>query len=246
MEIDPNSLRQPENLSGHLAPGYMPSPMEYSVPGGCHSDLNNPSTGITLDGPFMAQAGPHDSSPPGNDGDSYKARRKEQNRLAQKAFRERKEQYIRILERKVNQLREQTQMLEEDNRQLRRDIVTLLPRAEPSGQDVLASPLLSQERDALDLARGGLADWPAHLQLVRVSRCSREKLLNVQNTCELIQTVWGLIQSHELFEKGIIDIGDVYSRLKEIALSKGDRFNLQEGVDEILRHNATKNNDFLL
>ncbi|OJJ65675.1 hypothetical protein ASPBRDRAFT_49577 [Aspergillus brasiliensis CBS 101740] len=166
-----------------------------------------------------------------NDEDS--AKRKEKNRLAQKAFRQRKELYIKTLERKVNELESQSTLLQEENRRLQAELAALLPTEKTSGHGVLSGKLLGEE--VSEDSGSNVCDAEANeTRLIRISRDARTRLVDARDTCQLIQTVWELIQANRLFDEREVDLGHVYERLLEIArVDRGD-FTLEDGVRRIL------------
>ncbi|GKZ26970.1 hypothetical protein AbraIFM66951_003923 [Aspergillus brasiliensis] len=132
-----------------------------------------------------------------NDEDS--AKRKEKNRLAQKAFRQRKELYIKTLERKVNELESQSTLLQE-NRRLQAELAALLPTEKTSGHGVLSGKLLGGE--VSEDSGSNVCDAEAgETRLIRISRDARTRLVDARDTCQLIQTVWELIQANRLFDE---------------------------------------------
>ncbi|OGM39841.1 bZIP transcription factor (Fcr3) [Aspergillus bombycis] len=154
------------------------------------------------------------------------SKRKAQNRAAQRAFRERKERHVRELEEKVNSLEQASSNLVADNERLKRELARFTTENEilratsgssdrthhNSDEPTTTGPLTYTPTDFYsELVPKG---EPARLH--RVSTCAQtgEKLLGAGAT-------WDLIQGHELFKRGLVDIRDVSERLKNITQCDG-------------------------
>ncbi|KAM0106649.1 AP-1-like transcription factor [Aspergillus fumigatus] len=175
------------------------------------------------------------------------SKRKAQNRAAatdispidafsQRAFRERKERHVRELEEKVSALEQESTTLAADNERLKRELAKFATENEvlraTTGQ--LAS---SQGRhlDSEPTITGPMKYTPTdfYTNLVpkgepapthRVTVCEKtgERLLDAGAT-------WDLIQGHELYKQGLVDIGDVSNRLKGMAQCNGQGPAFREG-----------------
>ncbi|KAF7131396.1 hypothetical protein CNMCM5793_004567 [Aspergillus hiratsukae] len=168
------------------------------------------------------------------------SKRKAQNRAAQRAFRERKERHVRELEEKVSTLEQESTTLAADNERLKRELAKYATENEvlraTTGQ--LASSQ-GRQLDSEPTVTGPMKYTPTdfYSNLVpkgepapthRVTICEKtgERLLDAGAT-------WDLIQGHELFKKGLVDIGDVSNRLKGSALCDGQGPAFREG--QVLR-----------
>ncbi|BDD59971.1 hypothetical protein MAP00_005138 [Monascus purpureus] len=158
-------------------------------------------------------------------------RRKAQNRAAQRAFRERKERHVRELEEKVASLEQASKTLQADNERLKQELTrfateneilraTSKAAAQSNHNDHARSPLEEPVPGPMEYSptdffsliapEGGLN--PPHR--VTFDETTGEKLLSAAAT-------WDLIQSHELFKRGLVDIGDISERLKGLAQCNG-------------------------
>jgi AP-1-like factor len=173
---------------------------------------------------------------------------------SQRAFRERKERHVRELEEKVSTLEQESTTLAADNERLKRELAKYATENEvlraTTGQ--LAS---SQGRnlDSEPTVTGPMKYTPTdfYSNLVpkgepapthRVTICEKtgERLLDAGAT-------WDLIQGHELFKKGLVDIGDVSNRLKGSALCDGQGPAFREGhVLRAIEESAAAGRDELI
>ncbi|KIX01343.1 uncharacterized protein Z518_09068 [Rhinocladiella mackenziei CBS 650.93] len=170
------------------------------------------------------------------------SRRKAQNRAAQRAFRERKEKHVKDLEAKLKSLQHQSVTLNGENERLRRELAKIATENEilraTSGAasngptpfmeepDELVGPLgfvptdhPSKDRSRASSVASGLeiGSKYAHfgtLRTITVDCDTGEPLLGAGAT-------WDYIQAHELFRKGLVDVGDVCERLKKMARCDG-------------------------
>ncbi|KAK4871302.1 hypothetical protein LT330_000539 [Penicillium expansum] len=157
------------------------------------------------------------------------SKRKAQNRAAQRAFRERKEQHVRDLEDKVNNLEQASDTLQADNERLKRELARFTTEneilratsqhanrgnasANETPEPTVTGPM---KFSPTDFHATFMADEPQspHHRLT-VCPITGEKLLDAGAT-------WDLIQKHELFERGQLDIGDVTDRLKGMSQCNG-------------------------
>ncbi|KAL5003772.1 hypothetical protein BDV10DRAFT_154162 [Aspergillus recurvatus] len=172
------------------------------------------------------------------------SKRKAQNRAAQRAFRERKERHVRDLEEKVSTLQQESSNLLADNERLKREIARYSTENEilratthshthgssspnsnynagPGGrhhrqngndESTQTGPMVYSPTDFYsDLVPEGQS-----VRLHRVTYCKEtgERLLDAGAT-------WDLIQSHEMFKRGLVDIAGVTRRLKSSAQCDG-------------------------
>ncbi|RMJ27417.1 B-zip transcription factor [Aspergillus sp. HF37] len=207
---------------------------------------NNPADPIPADGAVDGQPAveqiPGRSSSEEKDGVFLpKSRRKEQNRAAQRAFRERKERRVRDLEEKVSGLENASITLQAENERLRHELAksatenevlratsSPLRRRTPSSssrhrrrseelEPATATPMATSFFSRL-IPEGE----PARRHRVAVSGTTGERLLDAGST-------WDLIQGHELFERGAVDIADVCVRLKRNTQCDGQGPAFKEG-----------------
>ncbi|MCJ1270766.1 hypothetical protein MMC22_010663 [Lobaria immixta] len=169
------------------------------------------------------------------------SRRKAQNRAAQRAFRERKERHVKDLEIKLNSLEAHSSTLLTDNERLKRELEKLATQNEilratttplnlahlnnphvhpqhhpPQPESPIPGPQTyspSAFHEALSGPHSSSMNKPISHR-IHVSATTGERLLATGAT-------WDLIQKHELFRKGMVDIGEVCDRLKDRAMCDG-------------------------
>ncbi|KAI0839553.1 hypothetical protein F5Y06DRAFT_24435 [Hypoxylon sp. FL0890] len=154
------------------------------------------------------------------------SRRKAQNRAAQRAFRERKERHVKDLEAKLANLEAQQHQTASENEKLKRDLQKMsteneILRATSSVQaqngslspqaPTTTGPMQYNPTDFYsDLLQNHANKTPSH----RIVESGGERLLAAGAT-------WDYIINHELFKKGLVDVGDVSLRLKSQAKCDG-------------------------
>lgn len=166
---------------------------------------------------------------------------------SQRAFRERKERHVRDLEDKVHGLEEASTTLQADNERLKRELAKfeteneILRATSQSGanagakehpEPTVTGPMkysptdfyanLAPQRPAPTAAGGTTVPGPGNPHRIAVCQVTGEKLLDAGAT-------WDLIQSHELFKRGQVDISDVAERLKGMAQCDGQGPAFKEG-----------------
>ncbi|CAJ2503933.1 Uu.00g113270.m01.CDS01 [Anthostomella pinea] len=169
-----------------------------------------------------------------DDGDMTPAqsRRKAQNRAAQRAFRERKERHVKDLEAKLASLEAAQTHTATENEKLKRDLQKMSTENEilratssvatnhkgngsmspPGGIPTTTGPMQYNPTDFYsDLLQNHANKTPSH-RIVESS--GGERLLAAGAT-------WDYITGHELFRKGMVDVGDVSERLKSQAKCDG-------------------------
>ncbi|KAJ6079114.1 hypothetical protein N7467_008867 [Penicillium canescens] len=203
---------------------------------------------ISFDGdePQFADPSMGRSSSEENQSVPAQSKRKAQNRAAQRAFRERKERHVRDLEDKVNKLEQASDTLQADNERLKRELARYTTeneilratshhpnRGNGSGnanecpEPVVTGPMKYSPTDfSATLQPDGKAAAPAPQHRILVCPTTGENLLDTRAT-------WDLIQKHDLFKSGQVDIGDVSERLKGMAQCNGQGPAFKEG--EVLR-----------
>ncbi|KAL4934866.1 hypothetical protein BDV06DRAFT_150806 [Aspergillus oleicola] len=174
-------------------------------------------------------------------------KRKEQNRAAQRAFRERKERRVRDLEETVSNLQQESSSMNAENERLKRELArfeteneilraTSATHKSPSNPDP-HDPFSNANRTerSLESAQTGpmmysptdfytdLVPKGQSARLHRVTYCKEtgERLLDAGAT-------WDLIQDHEAFKRGLLDVAVVTRRLKHAAQCDGQGPAFQE------------------
>ncbi|KAL3468468.1 hypothetical protein BJX64DRAFT_282640 [Aspergillus heterothallicus] len=160
------------------------------------------------------------------------SKRKAQNRAAQRAFRERKERHVRELEEKVTNLQAESSTLLADNERLKRELARYSTeneilrattnasasgtpthrRGSPSEEPTETGPMIYSPTDFYsDLVPEGQS---SRLHRVTYCKTTGERLLDAQRT-------WDVIQRHESFKKGLVDLNAVTKKLKLVTQCDG-------------------------
>ncbi|PGH05064.1 hypothetical protein GX51_03162 [Blastomyces parvus] len=182
------------------------------------------------------------------------SRRKEQNRAAQRAFRERKERRVRDLEQELNQYKSNYTSLMEDHRSLKRQIEKVATENE-----ILRATSTNN-------AQGSITDYgpnrvPTPTGLLRnlsdYSTCSGDKKDLAYRTSNGIKkpgqklldasATWDLIARH-LSTRGVkLDIQDIYDKLKSQTLPDGQGLVVDEAhVLQAIEESAAAGSDELI
>ncbi|KAF9886085.1 hypothetical protein FE257_012020 [Aspergillus nanangensis] len=256
--FDPNNFRfQNPAATASIVPPHSP-PESFSKHSVSSNDVTNPHDPTSVDG--EDQLGDHGmgrSSSEEKEGSNMtpaQTKRKAQNRAAQRAFRERKERHVRDLEEKLNTMQEASTTLMADNERLKQELAKFTTENE-----ILRATSGSFQQsnqgaaDAAPTMTGPLRYSPTDFcsKLVpkgepirrhRIAFCEQtgEKLLDAGST-------WDLIQKHDLFKRGLVDIGDVADRLKGMAQCDGQGPAFRESqVHHAIEESAAANRDELI
>lgn len=244
--------------AGFVAAPHSP-PESYSKQSVSSIDMSNvPPHSSSADG---ADDPPADGNPPRSSSEEKEgltpaqSKRKAQNRAAQRAFRERKERHVRELEQKVNDLEQESTSLAADNERLKRELAKFATENEilratssslgghPNGtrhspEPTTTGPMQYTPTDFYSsLSSDGYAN-PLH----RVTICpiTGERLLGAGAT-------WDFIQAHELFKRGLVNIGNVCERLKGSAQCDGQGPAFKESIiRKAIEESAAGNQDELI
>lgn len=171
-------------------------------------------------------------------------RRKAQNRAAQRAFRERKERHVKELEIKLKSIEAQSSTLLTDNERLKRELEKLSTQNEilrasnslnmahinhnshaaaqqsslynattapPPPDSPISGPQTYSPSTTFHTAQS-LSGNGSHR--LHTSETTGERLLSTNAT-------WDLIYNHEMFRKGMVDVGELCERLKDRAICDG-------------------------
>ncbi|KAJ5095653.1 hypothetical protein NUU61_005009 [Penicillium alfredii] len=227
------------NPSSSLVPPPHSPPDSYTKRSASSSEaahnLSTDPTSLDGDGTQIADPGVGRSSSEEKDsGTPSHTKRKAQNRAAQRAFRERKERHMRDLEDKVANLETQSSTLQADNERLKRELARYATENEvlratsqtlnqnnkngsapERTEPAITGPMEYSPTDFTSkLAPEGSNASASPHHRVTVCQVTGEKLLDSGAT-------WDLIQGHDLFKQGRVDIGDVTERLKGMAQCNG-------------------------
>ncbi|CAG7980692.1 unnamed protein product [Penicillium salamii] len=221
------------------------------------SDANNQHTDpISFDGDEANIADVRSSSEE-KDSVPAQSKRKAQNRAAQRAFRERKERHVKDLEDKVNNLETASDTLHADNERLKRELAKYTTENEilratsntnrahgninDSPEPTVTGPMRYSPTDFYtSLVPDGSALPRSPQHRVTVCQITGEKLLDAGAT-------WDLIQGHELFKRGQVDIANVTEILKGMAQCDGQGPAYKEGqVRRAIEESAAMDRDELI
>lgn len=245
-------LAQPHNISPESPPRPLRNDSIISIPDLSSTGILPPVTDLTPD-----EQRARSSSEEKESLTPAQSRRKAQNRAAQRAFRERKERHVKDLEAKLTSLEQQSAVLSGENERLRRELARVateneILRATSSPHPHGSHPFLT---DADEISSTGPLKYSPTDSRMKNSSLgdshddSREKLdpasLNglakqasghrfivADDTGEALLAAgatWDYIQAHELFRKGLVDVGDVCERLKKLARCDGQGPVFEEG-----------------
>jgi len=176
------------------------------------------------------------------------SRRKAQNRAAQRAFRERKERHVKDLEAKLATIEKNSANVAAENERLKRDLqkvateneilraTSTMPK-EPEVQS--AGPMRYSPTDFYtEVLHGHENKIPSHR--ITTSEETGEKLFAAGAT-------WDYIIGHPLYQKGMVDVGDVSERLKGVARCDGQGPVFEErDIVEAIQKSVASGNDSLL
>lgn len=159
----------------------------------------------------------------------------------QRAFRERKERHVRDLEEKVNSLEEASTTLQAENERLKQELAKFTTENEilratsqsnakggsrECPEPTVTGPMEYTPTDFYStlMPEASAATFPGPGTPHRITVCqiTGERLLDAGAT-------WDLIQNHELFKRGQVDIGDVTERLKGSTQCNGQGPAFKEG-----------------
>ncbi|CAG8377624.1 unnamed protein product [Penicillium salamii] len=178
-------------------------------------------------------------------------------RRIQRAFRERKERHVKDLEDKVNNLETASDTLHADNERLKRELAKYTTENEilratsntnrahgninESPEPTVTGPMRYSPTDFYtSLVPDGPALPRSPQHRVTVCQITGEKLLDAGAT-------WDLIQGHELFKRGQVDIANVTEILKGMAQCDGQGPAYKEGqVRRAIEESAAMDRDELI
>lgn len=226
--------QQPPHFPSHVGvPARPPTPPSHNghsqsngSPPSVHDGSVHPDNiSTTKSDPEVRRAG---SNSDDDDMTPAQSRRKAQNRAAQRAFRERKEQHVKTLEAKLATLEAEQGATADENERLKRDIqrmntenevlrATNQAHAQQGG--ILSPPAPTQtgplQYNPTDFYSDLLANHNNKTPSHRVTQSEAgERLMAAGAT-------WDMIINHELFKRGLVDVGRVSDILKSQARCDG-------------------------
>ncbi|KAK4189195.1 fluconazole resistance protein 3 [Podospora australis] len=180
------------------------------------------------------------------------SRRKAQNRAAQRAFRERKERHVKDLETRLQKVQQKEQETALENERLKKDLQKISTENEilratsaanpvsPAGNSspTTTGPMLYNPTDFYsNVLQGHQNQTPSHRI---VTSDDGERLLAAGAT-------WEMIISHELFRRGLVDVGQVSARLRPQAKCDGQGPVFEErAIREAIENSVASGTDELL
>ncbi|KAL2020226.1 hypothetical protein VTK56DRAFT_8652 [Thermocarpiscus australiensis] len=181
------------------------------------------------------------------------SRRKAQNRAAQRAFRERKERHVKELESRLQQLEQAQQEAMSENERLKRDLQKISTENEIlratsmaansgspgiNGGPTTTGPMTYSPKDFYsNVLQNHTNKTPSHRI---VMSDSGERLLAAGAT-------WEFIINHELFKRGLVDVGKVSEVLKPQAKCDGQGPVFEESViEEAIQQSVASGSDELI
>ncbi|KAI8675130.1 BZIP domain-containing protein [Fusarium keratoplasticum] len=151
------------------------------------------------------------------------SRRKAQNRAAQRAFRERKEKHVKDLEAKLAGLEAAQQQASLENERLKRD----LQKMSTENEILRATSHVGHGSISPEPATGPMrfnpTEFYSNVLQNHTNKSPSHRIVTADDGERLLAAgaAWDFIISHELFKKGLVDIGDVSERLKHCARCDG-------------------------
>ncbi|KAL9114941.1 MAG: hypothetical protein Q9227_001184 [Pyrenula ochraceoflavens] len=230
----PNHTSQPEDY-GNMSPSIA------SIDDGTINGIRTVNADGSGDDPQRARS----SSEEKDNLTPAQSRRKMQNRAAQRAFRERKERHVKDLEQKLTTLEQTSSTFAAENERLKREIAKIsteneILRATNSTPPKSGAPRSSspspptttgpQQFTPTDLYTSVLD--PASGNVTQARRSPNHRIVVSEKTGERLLAAgatWDMILAHEMYEKGLVDVGDVCERLKKCAKCDGQGPVFEEG-----------------
>ncbi|KJZ69604.1 hypothetical protein HIM_10992 [Hirsutella minnesotensis 3608] len=168
----------------------------------------------------------------GSDEDDFltpaQSRRKAQNRAAQRAFRERKEKHVKDLEAKLASLEAAQQKASVENERLKRDLQKISTENEilraTSAINNRHNNSISPEPPSVNgPMQYNPADFYSNVLQNYQNKFPSHRVITSDDGERLLAAgaTWDFIISHDLYKRGLVDVGDVSERLKNVASSDG-------------------------
>ncbi|CAG8971281.1 hypothetical protein HYALB_00001447 [Hymenoscyphus albidus] len=148
-------------------------------------------------------------------------RRKAQNRAAQRAFRERKDRHVRDLETKLASLEKSSASVMEENERLKLQL-----QKKDTENEILRVTSNRNGSEALPDAgpmRYSPTDFYTELLYAHDNKTPSHRIVTSETGERLLAAgaTWDYIIKHDLYVRGLVDVGDVSERLKRVAKCDG-------------------------
>ncbi|KAI1432431.1 hypothetical protein GGR50DRAFT_598568 [Xylaria sp. CBS 124048] len=216
-----------QNLACPPGPQGPPTPPHIPLHGMSPKDMNagyplkeGHADMFSLSKPDLEGNRPAGSNSDDDDLSPAQSRRKAQNRAAQRAFRERKERHVKDLEAKLASLEAAQSETATENEKLKREMQKM-----STENEILRATTNSHGRHGsaaspmADMTTGPMQyspdDFYSHLLQNHPNKTPSHRIVESDGQRLLAAgATWDYIINHELFRRGLIDVGDVSDRLK--------------------------------
>jgi len=178
------------------------------------------------------------------------SRRKAQNRAAQRAFRERKERHVKDLEAKLAALEKNTGSLAEENERLKLQLTKTATENE-----ILKATSGHSHHGASDPSPhvGPMSysptDFYSQVLHTHANKTPSHRIVTSEGGERLLAAgaAGDFIITHPLYKRGMVDVGDVSERLKDLAKcdGQGPVFEERAIIDAIEKSVASGNDELL-
>lgn len=161
-------------------------------------------------------------------------------RLSQRAFRERKERHVKDLENRLATLEKSQNHTSAENERLKHDLQKMSTENEvlratsgmQGGGGSGPSSSLSPEPTTTGPMHYSPSDFYTNVLAGHANKTPSHRIVTSDEGERLLAAgaTWDLITSHELFKRGLVDIGDVSERLRTQARCDGQGPVFSEGA----------------
>jgi len=177
------------------------------------------------------------------------ARRKAQNRAAQRAFRERKERHVKDLEAKLAALEQNTTSLTSENSRLKAQLQAASTENEILKATSSSSPHAQPNFPDTGPMHFSPTDFYTEVLHAHENKVPSHRIVVSEGGQRLMGAgaTWDFILKHPLYERGLVDVGAVSERLKGVARCDGQGPVFEEGsVVEAIERSVASGSDELL
>lgn len=172
---------------------------------------------------------------------------------SQRAFRERKERHVKDLESRLQQLEQAQQQTASENERLKRDLQKMSTENEILRATSLANGAGSPASNGTPMTTGPMSYNPttfySDVLQNHANKTPSHRIVTSDDGERLLAAgaTWDLIINHELFKRGLVDIGDVSARLKSQAKCDGQGPVFEErAILEAIEQSVASGTDELL
>ena len=148
--------------------------------------------------------------------------------FSQRAFRERKERHVKDLEQRLANLEESQQIAVAENERLKQDLQKIsteneILRATSGLQNGHSNSSLSPEPTTTGPMHYNPTDFYSNVLSNHANKTPSHRIVTSDDGERLLAVgaAWDLIISHDLYKRGLVDIGDVSERIKNQAKCDG-------------------------